>query len=104
MNFIELLSGICLIAGSGFGLIGAVGVLRFPDFFSRLHPAGITDTLCASLVLFGLMLQATDFAVVVKLLLILFFLLFTTPSATLALAKTAVQGGCALPKDEADHD
>lgn len=104
MNLVDLLSGTCLIAGSIFGLVGAVGVLRFPDFFSRLHPAGITDTLCASLVLLGLMLQANEFAVVAKLLLILFFLLFTTPSATLALAKTAVQGGCALPNDKADHD
>lgn len=104
MNLLDLLSGICLIAGSFFGLIGAVGVLRFPDFFSRLHPAGITDTLCASLILLGLMLQANDFAVVAKLLLILFFLLFTTPSATLALAKTAVQGGYALPEDKTEHD
>ena len=102
--FLDLLSGICLMTGSLFGLIGAVGVLRFPDFYARLHPAGITDTLCASLVLLGLMLQANDFAVVAKLLLILFFLLFTTPSATLALAKTAAQGGCALPDDKAAHD
>lgn len=104
MNMVDLLSGICLISGSFFGLVGAVGVVRFPDFFSRLHPAGITDTLCASLILFGLMLQATEFAVVAKLLLILFFLLFTTPSATLALAKTALQGGHSLPNDKDVHD
>ncbi len=104
MSVLDLLSGICLIAGSIFGLVGAVGVLRFPDFFSRLHPAGITDSLCASLILLGLMLQAHDFAVVAKLILILFFLLFTTPSATLALAKTAAQGGCALPVVETDRD
>ena len=98
MNWMELVSGVCLLAGGAFGIIGAVGVLRLPDFFSRLHPAGITDTLCATLVLFGLMLQAASFAVVAKLLLIWFFLLFTTPSATLALSKTAVQAGCALPR------
>ncbi len=97
MNWLEALSGICLIAGGVFGVIGAVGILRLPDFFSRLHPAGITDTLCATLVLLGLMLQAESAGVVVKLLLIWFFLLFTTPSATLALAKTAVQAGCVLP-------
>ena len=104
MSVLDLLSGICLIAGSIFGLVGAVGVLRFPDFFSRLHPAGITDSLCAALILLGLMLQAHDFAVVAKLILILFFLLFTAPSATLALAKTAAQGGCALPAAETNHD
>lgn len=94
---LDWLSGFCLVAGGLFGIIGALGILRLPDFFSRLHPAGIADTLCATLVLLGLMLQAESFAVVVKLLLIWFFLLFTTPSATLALAKTAVQAGCALP-------
>ena len=104
MSVLDLLSGICLISGGIFGLIGAVGVLRFPDFYSRLHPASITDSLCASLVLVGLMLQAHDISVVGKLVLILFFLLFTTPSATLALAKTAAQGGCALPAAESDHD
>ena len=81
-----------------------MGILRFPDFFSRLHPAGVTDTLCASLILLGLMLQATEIAVVAKLLLILFFLLFTTPSATLALAKTAVKGGHPVPDDKDKHD
>ena len=104
MILLEHLSGICLIAGSVFGIVGAVGVLRFPEFYSRLHPAGITDTLCASLVLFGLMLQANSFAVVAKLLLVLFFLLFTTPSATLALANTAARGGCPLPDDEDNRD
>jgi multicomponent Na+:H+ antiporter subunit G len=104
MSWVVHLSGICLIAGGLVGLIGAVGVLRFPDIFSRLHPAGITDTLCASLILFGLMLQAAEFAVVAKLLLILFFLLFTTPSATLALAKTAAQGDSAIPDNKGAHD
>jgi multicomponent Na+:H+ antiporter subunit G len=104
MSVLDVLSGICLVSGGVFGLIGAAGVLRFPDFYSRLHPASITDSLCASLVLIGLMLQAHDFAVVGKLILILFFLLFTTPSATLALAKTAAQGGCALPAAETNRD
>jgi len=102
MSLLDTLSGVCMIAGSCVGLIGAVGVLRFPDFFSRLHPAGMADTLCASLILFGLMLQATDLAVVAKLLLILFFLLFTTPAATMSLAKTAVQGGSPLPEEKGD--
>lgn len=91
------LSSASLLLGCAFGVVGAIGMLRMPDFFTRLHAAGITDTLCATLILLGLMLQADGFQVVIKLLLILFFLLFTTPSATHALAKTAVQGGCPLP-------
>lgn len=96
------LSSACLLLGCVFGVIGAIGILRMPDFFTRLHAAGITDTLCAALILLGLMLQADGFQVVIKLLLILFFLLFTTPAATHALAKTAVQGGCPLPAHSSD--
>lgn len=93
MSMLEILSGICLFAGSIFGVIGAVGVLRFPEFYTRLHAAGITDTLCAALILGGLMLQAEALLTVVKLLLVLAFLLFTTPTATHALARSALQTG-----------
>lgn len=97
MSGLEIISGVFLLAGCAFGIVGAVGVLRFPDIFSRMHPAGISDTLCAALVLIGLMLLASEAIVVIKLFLILFFLFFTSPTATHALATTAAQGGCALP-------
>lgn len=88
----NLLSWICLLVGSFFAISGGVGLLRFPDFFSRLHPAGVTDTLGAALILIGLMFQAGFNLISVKLFLILGFLLFTSPTATHALAKSALHG------------
>lgn len=88
--FVDGLSWLLLVAGGIFVLISTIGMLRFPDFFTRLHAASITDTLGALLVLAGLGLQAGLSLVTVKLLLILFFILFTTPTAAHALAKAAM--------------
>lgn len=81
-----------ILGGSAFALIGGLGLHRLPDFFTRLHAAGITDTLGAGLILAGLMVQGGLTLVTVKLFLILGFLLFTSPTATHALAKAALHG------------
>lgn len=86
---LDVLSWILLLTGSVFLLIGGVGLLRFPDFYSRLQAAGLTDSLCAITILLGLMLQADSLPVAVKLLFTLGFLLFTGPLASLAMAKAA---------------
>ena len=91
-EMIELLSWMCLALGSFFAITGGIGLIRFPDFFSRLHPAGVTDTLGAALILIGLMFQAGLNLISVKLLFILAFLLLTSPTATHALAKSALHG------------
>jgi multicomponent Na+:H+ antiporter subunit G len=89
-----------VFAGALFCLIGAIGVLRFPDVYSRMHSAGVTDTLGALLVLLGLMLLAGFSLAGAKLLFILAFLWMATPTATHALAKAARHGGVnpLLPK------
>lgn len=86
-------SGALVVLGSVFAVIGGIGVIRLPDFFSRMHGAGITDTLGAGLILIGLMLQAGVTLVTVKLVMILIFLWFTSPTATHALAKSALMSG-----------
>jgi multicomponent Na+:H+ antiporter subunit G len=87
---IDLLSWLILLGGVAFALIGSVGLLRMPDFYTRLHAAGITDTLGAGLILLGLMLQAGWTLISVKLLLILIFLWLTSPIATHALSRAAL--------------
>ena len=89
---IDILSWSAILAGSFFSLTGGLGILRLPDFYTRLHAAGVTDTLGAGLMLIGLMLQSGLSLVTVKLVLVLAFLLFTSPTATHALAKAAVHG------------
>lgn len=82
-----------VFAGALFCLIGAIGVLRFPDVYSRMHAAGITDTLGALLVLLGLLLLAGFSLAAAKIVFILAFLWMTSPTATHALAKAARHGG-----------
>jgi multicomponent Na+:H+ antiporter subunit G len=91
-SMIDGLSWICLVAGSIFVLVGGIGLLRLPDFYTRLHAAGITDTLGAGLILFGLALQSGLTLVTVKLILFFGFLVFTSPTSTHALTKAARHG------------
>jgi multicomponent Na+:H+ antiporter subunit G len=69
---------------------GGIGLLRFPDFYSRLHAASITDTAGAGAVLIALMLSAGLSLTLVKLIFILILIAITSPTATHALAKAAV--------------
>lgn len=90
---ISILSGACLLVGSVFAVIGGIGLVRLPDFFTRIHGAGITDTMGAGLILTGLMLEAGFSLVAVKLVMILLLLWITGPTATHALAKSAITSG-----------
>ncbi len=90
---LDLLSWICLIAGGLVGVVGAIGIHRFPDFFSRQHATGTTDTLCAILILLGLGLQAGWTLAAFKVALIFLFLFITSPAATHALASAAIHSG-----------
>lgn len=89
----DVISWVLLLVGSAFALIGALGMIRLPDVFARMHGAGIIDTLGAGLILAGLMVQAGLSMVTVKLFLIIAFLFFTSPAATHALARAALSAG-----------
>jgi multicomponent Na+:H+ antiporter subunit G len=91
--FLDILSGIFLVVGSFFCLTGAIGLLRFPEFFTRIHAASLTDTLGASLILIGLMLQAGWGLALPKLILILIFSLLAGTTASHAMAKAALKSG-----------
>jgi len=93
VDIVQVLSAILLGLGAVLGVVGAIGILRFPDFYTRMHAAGITDTLCTGFFVGGLMLQFGLTLASVKLLLIFMFMLFTCPTATHALAKAARHGG-----------
>lgn len=94
----EIASGILLLFGSLLLLSGAVGLLRFPDFYTRMHAAGVTDTLAAMCIIFGLMLISKWDLTLIKLTFILLFILITSPTASHALARAAQYGGL-TPKD-----
>jgi monovalent cation/proton antiporter MnhG/PhaG subunit len=88
---IDTLSWAALVAGSFFVIIGAVGLNRMPDVFSRMHATSVSDTLGVGLLIAGMVLQAGPTLVAVKLIFILLVLLMTGPIATHALAQAALQ-------------
>ena len=90
---VHIASWILLMAGAFFVVTGGIGLVRMPDFFTRLHPAGMTDTLGAGLMLTGLMLQSGATFVTLKLVLILLFLLVTSPTSSFSLAHAALFAG-----------
>jgi len=87
---LDSLSIICLALGCFLGITGGIGIYRLPDFFTRLHASSVTDSACAFLILFGLALQAGWSLITVKLGLVFFFLVLSSPTASHALAKTAL--------------
>lgn len=90
---LELLSGFCLLAGGILCITGGVGLLRMPDFFARVHAAGVTETLATPLLLCGLMLQMDWSLDLLKVLMILVFVLATNPTASQSMARAALHGG-----------
>ena len=90
---IEGLSWALIVSGSIFSIIGAVGTIRFPDFWSRLHAASITDSAGMILLVAGMCLQAGPTLITVKLLIIGVFLFITGPTSTHAIANAALVTG-----------
>ncbi len=91
-DLIQYLAGALVLLGSLVVLVGLIGVYRMPDFYTRLHAASIVDTLGTMLIILGLVLIAGLSLVSVKLILIMLFILITTPAAAHALAKSALHG------------
>lgn len=90
---LDIASIAAMLGGVVFVLAGAIGVIRLPDFYTRMHAAGVTDTLGAELIVFGLILQAGWSALSLKLALIGLFVFLTSPTATHAVANAAYRAG-----------
>jgi multicomponent Na+:H+ antiporter subunit G len=90
-----LLANVLLILGLLFVLAGVLGVLRLPDFYTRLHAMGKCDTLGVTLVLLALAIHSGFSLVTVKVLLLSVFITLLNPVATHALARAAMQSGLA---------
>ncbi|CAG0974997.1 Na(+)/H(+) antiporter subunit G [Burkholderiales bacterium] len=90
---LDLASWTALAAGGFFCLVGGIGLLRMPDFYTRVHAASVAETLGVGLMLLGLMLQSGFTLSTVKLAIIGLLFLFTSPAATNALAKAGMSRG-----------
>jgi multicomponent Na+:H+ antiporter subunit G len=87
------LSWVMILAGSAFTIVGAIGIMRMPDLFTRMHAASVTDTLGAGLLLLGFMLQAGPSLVLLKLVFLFLLIFFISPVATQAVANAALHYG-----------
>jgi len=87
------IGGALVVAGTLLSLLGAAGVLRFPDVYTRIHAASLTDTGGATLVLLGLGFVSGLTPETVKLFFCWAFIMLTTPAAAHALANAAYGSG-----------
>ena len=87
---VDIVSTLFLLAGAFFIVVGGIGIYRLPDFYTRLHGAGVTDTLGTGLVLLGLALQAGFTLAAAKLVMILLSLLLASPTSCHALSQAAL--------------
>lgn len=90
---LDIASAVLLLTGGFFVFVGGYGVMRMPEFFTRMHAASLTDTGGAALILLGLMLQGGITLVPLKLAAIFLFLFLTSPTASYALANAALLSG-----------
>lgn len=86
---LDSLSWLLIALGSALSIVGAIGLLRFPDFYSRLHAASVTDTGGAWALILGFAIQAGFTLTALKLLVLLAFLFFTGPITAHALMQAA---------------
>lgn len=101
-SVVNIVSFLLLTFGSVLCVVSAIGVVRFPDFYTRCHAAGITDSGGAFFILTGCLLQAglaLNWLVAVKLITILIFLWVSSVATTHALAKSAYARGVKAEED-----
>lgn len=93
MSVTSIIATVLIAAGLFWLAVGGFGLVRFPDFYSRLHPAGKADTFGATLLILGLVVHQGVCLLSVKLLLVEFFILLANPAATHAVGRAAWRTG-----------
>ncbi len=88
-GFVDILTGLIIIVGAVFTLVAALGILRFPDLYSRTHAASKAGTLGSGLMLMALALYSAELAIVTRAIAAFLFLLLTAPIAAHLLARAA---------------
>jgi multicomponent Na+:H+ antiporter subunit G len=87
---VETASWLCILVGSFFTLVGAFGLVRMPEVFTRMHAASIIDTLGVGFLVLGMGLQAGFSLSTLKLVFLLALFFFTGPVVTHALAQACL--------------
>jgi len=93
VNWTEIIAGLLLLAGAAFVLVSAIGVVRFPDVYMRMHAATKAGTLGAGLMLGAASIVFGDLGITVRSFVVFFFLLLTAPVAAHVLGRAAYYAG-----------
>lgn len=106
---VEIASWALIISGSFFVVVGGIGVVRMPDFYTRMHASSLTDSVGTFAILMGLMLQFGFTLATAKLAAIALFLFITNPTASYALGHAGLIAGVAgiaegTPDGDLDDD
>lgn len=93
VNIVQYIAALLLVLGAAFSLVAAVGVLRLPDIYVRLHAASKAGVVGAGLILLAVALISLDGTIVLRALLGIAFLLLSTPISAHLLARAALKSG-----------
>ena len=89
----EIAAAVAVLVGAGFGLLAALGLVRFPDLYTRIHATSKAGVVGAGFVLIGLAFVSFDFSIVLRSIVAILFLILTSPiSAHLLARATCVVG------------
>jgi len=100
---LSFITGFFIILGSLLILVSTIGLIRMPDFYTRIHAAGITDTLGQILIIFGLILYEGFSLISLKLIILVAFIFIANPTATHALARAAYIKGVKFWSRQSDN-
>jgi len=98
-----ILAVLFMVGGLFFFFTGTVGLLRFPDVFTRMHATGKSDTLGAQLMLIGIAIANGLNLTSAKIILIFGFLMLANPTATHAMIRAALNSGEVLWKKDSNQ-
>jgi multicomponent Na+:H+ antiporter subunit G len=95
---VTLLVAVLLVVGAIFSLLAAIGIVRFPDLYTRMHAASKAGTIGSGLLLLAAGVHSLDPAILIRALAGFFFFVLTAPISAHLLAKAAHQAGYRLTK------
>lgn len=93
LDLLHYVAALCLVVGALFALLAAVGMLRLPDLYTRMHAASKAGVVGPSLILLAVALVSLDLAVILRAFLGILFLILTTPVSAHLLARAAYLAG-----------
>lgn len=86
-------AALVIVAGGVFGLLAAIGILRLPDLYTRMHAASKAGLVGSGLTFVGIAIVAGDSAIILRAVLGILFLALTTPVSAHLLARAALKAG-----------